>query len=311
MSRTAITVAAVQTRPVLGAVPANVSATCARIAEAAAHGATLIVLPEAASTGYMFSGPDEAAAAAEPVPDGPACRAWARMGAALGVYVVAGVIERAAGALYNAAVLIGPGGHIGTFRKVHLWNDEKRLYVPGDLGFPVFDTGIGRIGLHICYDGWFPESYRLCAVAGADIICVPANWVPVPAQPAGYPAMANLMVMTGAHSNQVYIAAASRVGTERGQAFIGQSIIVDPAGVPLAGPASPDREDILYAPADLIGSRSERLANPFNGPLRDRRTDLYGARLGAADTDGRGSDHKDHEEKERDGTRRSQDRRAR
>jgi N-carbamoylputrescine amidase len=281
MGSTAITVAAVQTEPVLGATEANISATCTRITEAAACGAKLIVLPEASSTGYMFSSPEEAAAAAEPVPDGPACQAWSQLCARLGVHVVAGVIERAAGAIYNAAVLIGPGGHLGTFRKVHLWNDEKRLYAPGDLGFPVFDTRIGRIGMHICYDGWFPESYRLCAVAGADIVCVPANWVPVPTQPPGYPAIANLMVMTGAHSNQVYIAAASRVGTERGQLFIGQSIIVDPAGVPLAGPASPEREDILYATADLVGSRAERFTNPFNGPLRDRRIDVYGARLGA------------------------------
>lgn len=295
MSPTSITVAAVQTEPVLGAAQANIAATCARISEAAAHGATLIVLPEAASTGYMFAGPGEAAAAAEPVPGGPACTAWARLCARLGVHVVAGVIERAGGAVYNAAVLIGPGGHIGTFRKVHLWNDEKRLYAPGDLGFPVFATSLGRIGMHICYDGWFPESYRLCAVAGADIICVPANWVPVPTQPAGYPAMANLMVITGAHSNQVYIAAASRVGTERGQPFIGQSLIVDPAGVPLAGPASPDGEDILYATADLIGSRSQRFANPFNGPLRDRRSDVYGTRLGAQLAGPPRSSRPDHE----------------
>ena len=281
MSPTAITVAAVQTEPVLGAAQANIAATCARISEAAAHGAKLIVLPEAASTGYMFAGPGEAAAAAEPVPDGLACQAWVRLCARLGVHVVAGVIERAGGAVYNAAVLIGPAGYIGTFRKVHLWNDEERLYAPGDLGFPVFATGIGRIGMHICYDGWFPESYRLCAVAGTDIICVPANWVPVPTQPVGYPAIANLMVITGAHSNQVYIAAASRVGTERGQLFIGQSLIVDPTGVPLAGPASPDGEDILYATVDLIGSRSQRLANPFNAPLRDRRSDVYGTWPGA------------------------------
>ena len=129
--------------------------------------------------------------------------------------------------------------------------------------------------MHICYDGWFNESYRLLALAKADLLCVPANWVPVPTQKTELPVMANLLCMTNAHTNLVYIAAASRVGVEREQAFIGRSIIVDHAGWPLAGPASGTNEEIIYAEIDPIGSRPERVGNPFNQPLGDRRTDAY------------------------------------
>jgi predicted amidohydrolase len=156
-----------------------------------------------------------------------------------------------------------------------LWNDEKRIFAAGDLGFPVYETPLGRIGLHICYDGWFPESCRSAALAGADVVCVPANWVPVPTQPAGFPAFATMLALTAAHTNQLYIVAASRIGTERGQSFLGRSIIADHHGTPLAGPAGDDEPAILTALIDPIGTRGDRQHNPFNRPLHDRRPDAY------------------------------------
>src|SRR5437899_1572516 len=83
------------------------------------------------------------------------------------------------------------------------------------------------IGDVVGYDGWFPEVYRLCALQGADLICVPTNWVPMPGQPAGQEPMAVTLAMASAHSNSMFIACADRVGSERGQAFIGKSLIVD------------------------------------------------------------------------------------
>src|SRR5580693_5738204 len=135
--------------------------------------------------------------------------------------------ERAGNALYNSAVIVGPSGYVGTFRKVHLWGAENLFFEPGDLGFPVFKTPIGRIGVAICYDGWFPETFRLQALQGADVVCVPTNWVPIPGQEAGRPAMANILHQAAAHSNSLFIACADRVGTERGQLFEGQSVIVN------------------------------------------------------------------------------------
>ena len=148
--------------------------------------------------------------------NGKTCQLWAKAAARLKVYIVAGINEREGNLLYNSSILIGPEGHIGTFRKVHLWNEENLFFEPGNLGFPVFKTPIGRIGTFICYDGWFPESYRLCALQGADIICIPTNWVPIPGQKKGREAMANILVMAAAHSNAVFVAAADRIGIERG-----------------------------------------------------------------------------------------------
>jgi predicted amidohydrolase len=147
----------------------------------------------------------------------------------------------------------------------------------------VFKTDIGRIAVFICYDVWFPESLRLAALQGADIVCIPTNWVPMPDQPENLPAMANILSMAGAHANSMFVAAADRVGIERGQPFIGQSLIVSHAGWPIAGPASRDREEIIYADANLSDARKKRRWNDFNQPLRDRRTDVYDEMLGAAD----------------------------
>ncbi|GAA3732677.1 nitrilase family protein [Salinactinospora qingdaonensis] len=273
----AVTVAALQTEPVLGDNAGNLERALAMMEEAVASGARLLVLPEAAVSGYVFTGPEHARAHAEQVPGGPACRAWAELCARHGVWVVAGVIERAGDALYNSAVLLGPDGLVGRYRKVHLWNDEKRIYRPGDLGFPVYETELGRVAMLICYDLWFPESFRACALGGADVVCAPSNWVPVPEQPAGQVVMANLMCMTGAHSNKLAVAAAGRSGVERGQPFIGSSVIVGRDGWPLAGPASTEGTGVTLAELDLIATRPDPSAASFNDPLGDRRPEVYAA----------------------------------
>ncbi|HYB40127.1 MAG TPA: nitrilase family protein [Candidatus Methylomirabilis sp.] len=276
-----VKIACVQMEPIVGEKDRNVRRTLDRVEEAANAGARLVVLPELCNSGYMFRSRAEAFALAEEVPGGPTCRAWAELARARGLYLVAGVDERDGERLYNAAVLIGPAGHIGTFRKVHLWNEEALFFEPGNLGFPVFATPLGRIGTFICYDGWFPESYRLCALQGADIVCIPTNWVPIPGQPENREAMANVLCMAAAHSNSVFVAAADRIGVERGQLFLGQSLIVSYTGWPIGGPASPDKEEIVYADANLADARRKRNWNEYNQVLRDRRIDVYGEMLGA------------------------------
>jgi predicted amidohydrolase len=266
---------------VVGAQGANLRKSLGTLEEAAGHGARLIVLPELCNSGYVFESRDEAFALAEPVPDGPTTRAWIEIAARRDLHIVAGISERAGDALYNSSVVVGPQGHIGTFRKVHLWNEENLYFEPGDVGYPVFKTPIGRIGTFICYDCWFPESFRLCALQGADIVCVPTNWVPIPGQDPKREAMANILCMAAAHSNSVFVAAADRVGSERGQPFIGQSLIVSYTGWPIGGPASPDREEIVYAAANLADARRKRNWNEYNQVLRDRRGDVYAEMLGA------------------------------
>ncbi|MET3414091.1 nitrilase family protein [Methylobacterium sp. 1030] len=274
-ARPPIRVSCIQFEPEFGAVDANMARASDLVRAAAAEGGRLIVLPELASTGYVFESAAEAAALAEPVPDGPTTRAWAALAAELGVHIVAGIAESAGETLYNAAVIVGPEGYIGTYRKAHLWDQENVFFARGDLGFPVFDTALGKVGVAICYDGWFPETFRQLALAGAEIVCIPTNWVPMPDQPDGEAAMANTLHRAAAHSNGIFIACADRVGIERGQPFEGQSLIIGPKGWPLAGPASRDRTETVSALVDLDAAGRKDL-NAFNSLLRDRRADIYG-----------------------------------
>jgi N-carbamoylputrescine amidase len=273
-------VACVQMEPRVGDKLTNVARAISHIETAARKGASLIVLPELSNSGYVFADRREAVALSEPVPDGPTAQAFLTLARRLDIHIVAGLLERAGQHLYNSALLTGPNGHVGVYRKLHLWNDEKRFFEPGDRGVQVFKTPLGRIAVAICYDGWFPETYRLAALQGAEIVCVPTNWVPMPGQPADRPSMANMLTMAAAHSNGLAIACANRIGTERGESFIGQSLIVGGDGWPIAGPASADREQILYGVVDCERTRTERTLSPFNHVLDDRRSDVYDAMLG-------------------------------
>lgn len=274
------TVASIQMAPRVGCKDENLARSLAMIEQAAARGARLVVLPELANSGYVFASRAEAFALAEPVPDGPSTQAWIEAARRHDIHIVSGIAERDGERLYNSAVLVSAKGHLGTYRKLHLWGDENLFFEPGDKGLPVFHTEMGRLGIVVCYDGWFPETFRLLAMQGADIVAMPTNWVPMPNQPADRPAMANTLAMAGAHSNGLTIVCANRVGTERGQPFIGQSLIVGADGWPMAGPASFDSEEILYARIDLSVARRGRQLNDFNHVLRDRREDLYDAMLG-------------------------------
>ena len=272
--------------PIVGKKSDNLKKSIQMIEEAASNGANLIVLPELCNSGYVFETREEAFELSEEIPSGESCKSWSKICKKLGVHIVAGINERAGDLLYNSSVVIGPNDYVGTFRKVHLWNEENLFFEPGDLGFPVFKTPIGRISCHICYDSWFPESYRLAALQGADIVCVSTNWVPIPGQDKDREAMANIIVMAAAHVNSVFIAAADRIGTERGQPFIGQSLIASYTGWPIGGPASTDKEEIIYAEANLSDARRKRNWTEYNQPLRDRRKDVYGEMLGSQQSAG-------------------------
>jgi N-carbamoylputrescine amidase len=268
-------VASVQMEPRIGQTAQNVMRSLRLIEEAAAAGAQLVVLPELANTGYMFESRAEALELAEPIPGGPSALAWIDAARSLGIHIAAGITERDGDHLYNSALLAGPDGMVGTYRKLHLWNQENLIFERGNLGLPVFDTRIGKLGIAICYDGWFPEVYRLLSMQGADIICVPTNWVPMPGESEQGMPMAHILTMAAAHSNGVSIVCANRTGIERAQPFLGRSLIAGAQGWPLAGPASVDAESILYARIDIAQSREARRFNAFNEVFSDRRDDVY------------------------------------
>nr|WP_245223091.1 nitrilase family protein [Pseudomonas gingeri] len=272
--------AAVQMEPRVGCKAHNLEVSLRLIDEAASAGARVVVLPELASSGYVFSSREEAFDLAERVPAGASTQAWADIARQRDIYVIAGLVERVGNKLYNSAVMVGPQGYVGTYRKLHLWGDEHLYFEAGDLGLPVFHTPFGRLAMIICYDGWFPEVYRLLAMQGADIVCMPTNWVPMAGQRDDAMIMANTLAMANAHANSLNIICANRVGTERGQRFIGNSLIVGADGWPLIDPGSADQQQILYAEINLKASRQSRHLTLFNTVLRDRRSDIYDPMLG-------------------------------
>lgn len=280
-----VNIACIQFEPIVGELAENRDRSCALIEEAIERGGDFIVLPELANSGYVFDSREEAYSLAEPVPSGETAQQWADLAREHEVYIIGGYAERDGDALYNSAILIGPDGHLGTHRKLHLWNEEKLWFEPGE-SIDVFETRIGRIGMQVCYDQWFPELTRIQAQMGADIIAEPTNWVPINEEERSglntdQLARANHLAVSNAHVNTVWFACADRVGTERDQPFLGRSLIVDPEGTPIAGPASQDDEELLLAEeCNLMDARTEKTWNDLNVIPRDRRTDLYNELLG-------------------------------
>lgn len=271
-----IKVASVQTNPVMNAVEDNVTNMVRVIEDLARAGVQLAVFPELATTGYMFDSPTEARAAAEDVPNGPTVQRLLRACADNDMHIVFGVAEKAGENLFNSSAILGPHGYIGTYRKLHLWDNENTMFTPGDLGLPVFATALGNIGILICYDIWFPEAVRTLTLSGADLLCVPTNWVPLVAgNSENDTAMANILCMANSHCNGLPIVAADRCGQERGQLFLGRSVITNATGWPAAGPGPADREDVLIADIDVENSASARQWSEFNNPLTNRRGDAY------------------------------------
>ena len=175
--------------------------------------------------------------------------------------------------------MIGPDGYIGKYRKMHLWDEDKLWYEPGDLGVPVWNTPIGRISILICYDMWFSEMWRICALKGADIVCVPTNWLVVEGLPDDVQTMAPYMAMVAANTNALFVACADRVGAERGITFPGRSMIVGPGGIP-DKIASPIDEETVYSECNMTDARKYNWCD-HTVLFRDRRTDYYDEMLGS------------------------------
>ncbi|HEX5119919.1 MAG TPA: nitrilase family protein [Pseudonocardiaceae bacterium] len=275
MTDTSTRVACCQYGPRVGEPEANRARGVRAIRDAAEAGARVIVLPELASSGYVFRDRDEAARLAEPV-DGPTVTEWGALAADLGVVVVAGLCERGEdGALFNSAVVLDESGLRAAYRKVHLWDTEKLVFETGDAPPPVVTAAGVRLGVLICYDLEFPEWVRIPALAGAQLLCVPTNWPRFP-RPAGQRPIEVVRAQAAASVNRMFVAACDRVGAERGVDWVGGSVIVDADGWPLAGPAPGDDEFLLSADCRL-GEAVDKAISDRNDVFADRRTDLYAA----------------------------------
>lgn len=273
----------VQLEPVLGDLAGNRQRAVEGIYAAAREGAELIVLPELCSSGYNFAGRDEAARYAEPIP-GPTTDAWTRVAGETGCYVVGGICEQDGGDLFNTAALVGPDGVIGVYRKLHLFNREQLSFAPGNRGLPVFSLPFGRVGMVICYDLRFVETTRILSTQGADLIAVPTNWVPTfkpqgEWDEAGFSPQGRLTTALST-LNGVFIAAADRVGEERGLRYLGASLLASPEGDVLLGPLPKTEPAVAALDVDLADVQRARVRSERIAPFRERRTDVYGEHLG-------------------------------
>ncbi len=266
-------IAAVQMDCELGQNERNLSKMLNHVEAAAGAGARLVIFPECALPGYCFDSRGEAWPFAEEVP-GPAVESLAAVCRRLDVFAVMGMLERAGERLFNACVLVGPRGLIGSYRKIHLpFLGIDRFTTPGDRPFQVWDLGGLRVGLNICYDGSFPESARVMSLLGADLVALPTNW------PPGSECASQHMVATRAMENTIYYAAVNRVGEERGFRFIGGSRICDPFGNTLAAEDSAG-EAVLVAEIDPARARQKHIVRlPGKHEIDrigDRRPEFYG-----------------------------------
>jgi N-carbamoylputrescine amidase len=272
-----IRVAAAQYEPRVGDPDHNLSEAVRWSDEAMTQGAQLVVLPELASSGYVFEGESEADISAESPTTGPMVRGLRDVCARHDGYVVTGINERSGDCRYNSAVVIGPNGLLATYRKLHLFYNEKSWFEPG-AQLTLVDLPFGRLGMIICFDLWFPEPARALAVAGAEIIAVPTNWVASFKRTVwddrGY-CQGDYIAMATAAQNSVVMVCADRIGVERGTTFLGASIIVGPDGWPVAGPASRDQPELLMAEVDLDDVELARQRTPRNDLLEDRRPGAY------------------------------------
>jgi len=255
----------IQCRPRLGDLDATLESLGPLIRKAA--DADLLVLPELCNSGYAFPSREQARLWSEEIGDGPFVSYLAGLCREHDLHIVSGINERAGESLYNSAVLVGPDGWVGVYRKLHLFRTEKDVFTPGDLGLPVFRVGPWRIGMLVCFDWIFPEAWRVLALEGADVICHPCNLV--------LPGLAQRAVPIHGLVNRVYVVTANRTGREGSLTFTGSSLISGPTGDLLSeAPSSGDH--VGLAEIDPALARDKKVTDR-NDVLLDRRPGEYAA----------------------------------
>jgi predicted amidohydrolase len=254
-----------QFRPVFGAVEKNLSRVLRALEGVSAD---LLVLPELPFTGYYFKDRAEVLALGEDPQDSKTVEALVALCRRRDFHLVTGFCERHAGRVYNSALLIGPLGIEHHYRKLHLFNEEKRCFDPGDLPLSVQEVRGAQVGLMVCFDWAFPEVARSLTLQGAEVLCHPANLVLGHCQQA---------MLTRALENHVYAVTANRYGADarpHGRLrFTGRSQIAAPGGRLLyRAPAS--REVLYVTEIDPAEARDKRIT-PCNDLIADRRPECY------------------------------------
>ncbi len=266
----------------------NLARIQTRVGEAAAQGARLVLLQELHNGAYFCQHESVIEfEQAESIP-GPSTDRLGDMARKHGVVIVGSLFERRAAGLYHntAVVLESDGRLIGKYRKMHIPDDpgfyEKFYFTPGDLGFTPLDTSVGRLGVLVCWDQWYPEAARLMALAGAELLLYPTaiGWDPDDPQDEQMRQREAWILSHRGHAvaNGLPVLSCNRVGHEpspssgNGIRFWGNSHVLGPQGEFLAH-AGTDDAQLLITDVDLARSEDVRRIWPF---LRDRRIDAYG-----------------------------------
>ena len=255
-----------QSHPEFGEVEKNLEQFASRLTGVDCE---LLVLPELAFSGYQFVSQDEVMSLSEPIPSGSTTQRCLDLARKHGMYLVVGLPEREGERFYNSAIVVGPSGFVGSYRKSHLFFEETLFFTPGNSGLHVWDIGKARIGVMICFDWYYPEVARTLVLQGADILCHPSNLV--------LPSCPDAMI-TRSLENRVFSLTANRVGQEaRGGksplTYIGKSGLISPRGEILSR-APIDKEELTVLEIDLAEARDKSI-NPYNDLLKDRRPHLY------------------------------------
>jgi predicted amidohydrolase len=278
-----VAIALVQMGPADADLETQLSRLLALTDEAARAGASLCCFPELAPTDYFAVTRLKDPLARGLRIDDPRLAAIRRRAAEAEMAVVLGYGESDGVVLHNtAAVLHGDGRLLGQYRKMHLpanffgaagdvANFEKFYFQPGDLGFPVFDLGWGRLGVQICYDRNFPEGFRCLALGGAELIVVP-TCAPTFGVPWGVE-MWEMLLRVRAYENGCFVVGVNKVGREGDQEFFGRSLVASPFGGPPVAVAQGGGDEVLVVKVDLAEVRAARVRRPF---MRDRRPEHYG-----------------------------------
>ncbi len=284
-----ITAAAVQ-MSVPGTREQSIEKAESLVRQAAARGAGLVLLPELFETKYFCQERRyEYYELALSVEENPAVRRFTEVSAELGIVIPVSFYERSGNVLYNSVAMLDCGRLLGVYRKTHIPDDhfyqEKFYFTPGNTGFKVWETSVGKVGAGICWDQWFPEAARCMALAGAELLLYPTAIGSEPIIECDSSGHWRRCMQGHSAANLIPVIAANRVGTEKVEpceenahqrselTFYGSSFITDGTG-DLLQTASKTEETVLLQEFDLDELRDFRLSW---GVFRDRRPEMYKA----------------------------------
>ncbi|MCE7741094.1 MAG: acyltransferase [Candidatus Heimdallarchaeota archaeon] len=228
----------------------------------------LLVIPELANSGYVFTKKEELAQVAEEIPGGYFVEKLVELAKQKDGYIVSGICEKQGDVFFNSSVLVGPEGYVGKYRKIHLFDREKLFFQPGDGDFEIFDVRGMKVGILICWDWIFPEATRSLALKGMDVLAHSTNLVLSYCQ---------TVMIARSIENRIYAITSNRTGLEKNGEFTlhfkGQSQVTSPDAKRLAQ-AGEDTEEIQIVDIDLEKSRNKWLSDN-NHIFEDRRPEKY------------------------------------